>query len=340
MRVSLNYILLALASFSILVSCEQTEKPSFTIKGNVTSDYNGYLYLEYQDSTDSALVIDNQFEFSGSVPYVLEGSIATEKSGYGSYFYFGNEGVNLALSIEDNTVEIDDISGPSANLADSIENHIDHIYETDSDPYTAIYGFLADLLKADPQNQFLSETFNDYASENLFTLEQMESFISIADTSVMDPQYLKENKMIIARMKNYGIGMPFPDFEHISLAGEMIKPGMFKGKYVLVDFWASWCGPCRRTNPILKQLYEAYNEKGFEIISVSTDRSTDAWKEAVAEDELDWYNIHLEGQLDNELAKKLSVIMLPYNYLIDPEGNIKLVLAQPYEVEQILAGNL
>lgn len=96
----------------------------------------------------------------------------------------------------------------------------------------------------------------------------------------------------------------------------------FNGKYVLVDFWASWCKPCRAENPILIKAYKEFKSKNFEIISISLDTNKDSWIKAVIADNLPWLNLLDETNSENTVAKMYGVITVPSNFLINPEGKI------------------
>lgn len=121
-------------------------------------------------------------------------------------------------------------------------------------------------------------------------------------------------------------GSEAPDFELESPKGKAIKLSKLKGKLVLIDFWASWCGPCRGENPNVVQAYEKYNKrkftngKGFEILSVSLDKDEDKWIQAIKDDGLDWKNHGLDK--DGVVAKLYSVTSIPKAFLIDGDGNI------------------
>jgi thiol-disulfide isomerase/thioredoxin len=119
-------------------------------------------------------------------------------------------------------------------------------------------------------------------------------------------------------------GKEAPDFEEVMLDGKTkMKLSDLRGKVVLLDFWASWCGPCRRENPTVVALYEKYKDKGFTVMSVSLDKDGAKWKQAIEQDKLAWPNhvSDLKGW-SCEAAKQYQVKGIPFTVLIDKEGKI------------------
>lgn len=119
------------------------------------------------------------------------------------------------------------------------------------------------------------------------------------------------------------LGETLPDFSAQDTLGRTVNLSDFRGKYVLVDFWASWCVPCRRENPNLVKIYEDYKAKGFEIVAVSLDDRRDEWIKAIEKDRLNWFHVSdLAGPKKSALAKQYSIEGVPDNFLLDREGKI------------------
>lgn len=154
---------------------------------------------------------------------------------------------------------------------------------------------------------------------DLSTLEQIYIAFQKAHPNNSLTTLFKEK---IERFKQIQPSSTAPDVELTDANGNVRKLSSLKGKVVLLEFWASWCGPCRRENPHLKKLYEKYSSKGFEIFGVSLDKREKSWKKAIEKDELPWINVSdLEGY--KGLAPfQYSVSSIPTNFLLDKEGKI------------------
>lgn len=137
-----------------------------------------------------------------------------------------------------------------------------------------------------------------------------------------DPAAAKGVESQIASSRSFIIGAEAPDFTQKTPEGEDLSLSDLKGKIVLVDFWASWCGPCRRENPNVVKMYEKYKDQGFEILGVSLDSNKDRWLQAIKKDGLTWPQVGDLKGWQNAAAQMYSVRSIPSTVLVDAEGNI------------------
>ncbi|MCE7061961.1 peroxiredoxin [Dyadobacter sp. CY343] len=126
----------------------------------------------------------------------------------------------------------------------------------------------------------------------------------------------------LSNLRNVKIGSLAPDFSQLDTAGKKVSLSDFRGKYILIDFWASWCGPCRAEHPRLKKEFEKYKERDFSIIGISLDKKSerDAWIRAIQKDKLVWSQLSDLQGWSNQVARMYDIHAIPANFLIDPNG--------------------
>lgn len=150
-------------------------------------------------------------------------------------------------------------------------------------------------------------------------VDKVEAIYNQFDPSIRHCYYLEQIADKIALTKACAVGKPAPDFELNNLNGEPVKLSSLRGKYVLIDFWASWCGPCRKEIPNLKRVYAEFKDRGLQLVGVSIDENADRWRKAVKEENLDYLQLADPGMTTGKLYDYSGI---PFIVLISPDGII------------------
>jgi peroxiredoxin len=151
---------------------------------------------------------------------------------------------------------------------------------------------------------------------------QLDSLVKGFDTTLMKSGYVNLLTERIEILKKVAVGQPAPDFTMNDSLGNPVKLSSLFGKYLLIDFWASWCGPCRHENPNVVAAFKEFNKKGFDILGVSLDKNKSRWTTAIKKDNLAWHHVSDLQYWNNAAAKLYGIRSIPSNVLLDQKGVI------------------
>jgi len=153
-------------------------------------------------------------------------------------------------------------------------------------------------------------------------------------------RYVSQFKEEAEKLKKLAVGQPAPDFESYTPNNKAVRLADFKGKYTLIDFWASWCAPCRQENPNIVKQYHAFKDKGFTVLGVSLDNNPGSWMRAIESDKLEWTQVSDLQAWSSDLVTTYRITAIPTSYLVDPEGKIVAKNLRGKELEDFLQKTL
>lgn len=328
---------LILIAAAVAAMCGCTADTRYTVKGCFTDCNSDSVWLVGSRTGDilaSAPVSDGSFELSGEIEVPMMARINTSKFGLGPSCDLVLEPGNIVMTLEFDSLYL--ASGTKANegisslkktafeinekikanegsidnsIAALIEDYENSIKSSLKDNLDNFYGIILVQSLADPDDPESTRIFLDKFPANLQKTQEWQELSE------------KVNKLL-----NFGVGKPYLDFTQNDADGNPVTAskviGDSKNRYVLIDFWASWCGPCMGELPYLKEAYITYSPKGFEILGVSLDQDRDSWINAVKENEMNWIHVSDLNYWSNEVARLYNINSIPANFLVDCETGL------------------
>lgn len=327
MKKILSLLVLAL----MIVSCKSESKPDLapnTYQINVSAKgvYNGMrAYIKQTDAKgrqvaiDTAIVMNEAFSFNGDTKSPSLKILTVD--GIKQILPIVLEPGVTAIDLNKDNIKTSQISGSKNN--ELLKKYISE-YNSNSKS-----GF--DFIKDHPNSELsllLLESMITDRNQDVGKIKDsystLESVINSSDESKLIGQKIQNFIKINAARANTNIGKIAPDFSAPTPNGEMLSLNDIKGKATIIDFWASWCRPCRVENPNVVKVYEKYHDKGLEIISVSLDKNgqKNRWLKAIEDDNLQWHHVSNLKFWNEPVAKMYNVSSIPATFILDENGKI------------------
>lgn len=338
---------ITLSILTILISTSTAFAQGFKINGTVNGIPDGaWLYLELPAPDlqfDSSKVVNGKFSFSGKI-VEKSANVILRTSKYKDYLFFWLENKNISMALKQGDFNNASIKGSATQLEneklsklkvpiDKKEDSLTNLYTaaTNKDIKKVLMNQIMQVRAEDQQVNinYVKSNPNSMIAANLLDVfatkwgkEKASELYQYLSPTIKNTSFGKNINNFISLNKNIKVGSQFADFEQMNAKGEMVKLSAIKGKYILLEFWGSWCGPCREENPNLVKTYNAYKNKGFEILGVAADNNKEQWLKAIKDDQLPWENVSdLKGD-KNMAALIYGISSYPTNFLINEEGII------------------
>lgn len=314
MKPIINVIFAGMLACSALACTE--EKKGYVIDGEITDVKEGMIYLKkYVDKsfvvTDSTVITNGKFKFEGACTEPLAYGLTTIKdSKRPLVFFLDNESIQLKMNESDKEVTV---TGSPIN-----DLYFQNVLPAREE------GYKVDSLAAVHPASAVTPYFIMSLAYKL-DLEELKAVRLQLDKSLNGTIYVNQIDALIKKLETLQVGAVAPDFTLPDVDGNQVSLSSFRGKYVLIDFWAAWCPDCRKENPNIVAAWEKFKDKNFAILGVSLDRQKEAWLAAIEKDNLTWTHVSDLKDWKSDVAQLYAVRWIPINYLLGPNGVILAV---------------
>lgn len=341
-----------LLSFTLLLgiySCGQKKHEGATIKGALTNASDITVYLqsiseEGEKTLDSAQTnSDGEFEMSNPVNELDYYVFRTDPGNVIFLILQGGENIEISGDADKLDASYDVKGSEDSKLIRALRHFEKNLGDSLNRVYTDARDASPEQAEAIGNNlqAFYQQSMRTFCEK--FVSDNNASLAALSATKYLDPsknlalmetlgqnleksfpgnKYVSDYTGLLAELKKLPIGSEAPEITLPSPDGKTLSLSSLRGKITLVDFWASWCGPCRKDNPFIVSIYQKYKSQGFDIFGVSLDDNAEAWKLAIQKDGLVWQQVSELKKWNSQVAKTYGVESIPFSVLLDREGKI------------------
>lgn len=337
----------------LLGSCSQKSN-EYTVTGELDGVDEGTAVLQKLESSsgpvavDTTEIVDGKFTFSGQIDQPTFHLVYVNDNQVPLTFFLENGEVKITGNID--SLQKAEVKGSELN--DKFQKFNDEVPSNDR-AQALQQEFMQARQSGDQQKmkdlageyqsimQEQQQYYKDYLNENTdnavgaflgmnmaksMSADELKKLVASFEENIPEHPYVKEMKNMVEPAQKQAeaenaiqVGKEAPNFTLPDTKGQEVSLDEFEGKYVLLDFWASWCSPCRKENPNMVKAYKEFGGENFEIVGVSLDKTKDPWMKAIEEDNITWTQVH---DAEGEVANTYGVQSIPFTLLLNKEGEI------------------
>ncbi len=339
-----TFILISLFTVWLLFS-----QNGFKIHGKIEGETNGKVKIFFLPNSGDYLKVklnNGEFIIEGQLKRETQ-AVLTYKDLYSRPFYIENSEIKVVFykdtnekvksnHAHKNMLNIKTLQGSmTENLAKDYSKFRVQNIQKDNYKYL-IFNYLKEKISRYPSNYLYVDLINQISKrQEYLSYAQLMQLLDSMDLFYLDDNSKFQLTQNLEKADKFSIGRVFPEKYATDLNGDAQLLSESYGKYTLIDFWASWCKPCRKKNPEIKKIYQKYNSKGFNVIGISSDKLEEKWRKAIQKDGLPWSNF-----ISAKLYKEILISSIPYTFLIDEQGKIVGVNLKEEKIEAFLTKNL
>ena len=316
----------------------------YLVKGTLNGEFDDEIMIRYRSKVDTAEVTNNTFQFKGEVSSPTAFQFVFDSLNSSETFYLENDTLIFDIIVDKVQVDQDTLKTYEINQLNS--SHASKI-KTDFKSFlkktprsklnrALVSDKIDSLIKAHPNHDYLGQLLLEVSINQDLLYNDVRSLLSQLNKDELRSQDVELLETYQKKRKNFQIGSKINDYQLLNITSDLVDLKSNFKKYNLLVFWNSWCQDCKKQQKQIQKIYENYNFRGFEVISISLDTNQKDWISSVTSLSMPWTSLRAANGFTSPIASEMGIVDLPQYYLVDERGRILEINLSHSELDTIL----